>query len=199
MEIAEFPPDSFADVRIHHVRPLIEGPYDPGMARTNTSTRGTLPRDELTESGQRVLRQFRQVFNAVKTHFQKVERKAGIGGAQLWALSVIRAHPGRGVNDLAVALDIKQSTASNLVKGLIERGLIAAERNGSDRRTVQLTVLPAARRILDRAPGPFSGVLPDALARLDPQTLRRLERDLAALIDALGADQRAATKPLADM
>jgi len=169
------------------------------MARTKSSTRSAQPPVATTESGQRVLRQFRQVFNAVKSHFQKVEQKAGIGGAQLWALSVIRDHPGRGVNDLAAALDIKQSTASNLVKGLIERGLISAERNGPDRRAVQLSVLPPARRLINRAPGPFAGVLPDALAKLDPPTLRRLERDLAALIKALGVDPRAATKPLADM
>ena len=40
------------------------------------------------------LRRFRRVFNAVKTHFQQVEKRAGVGGAQLWALSVIGARPG---------------------------------------------------------------------------------------------------------
>ncbi|HWJ96252.1 MAG TPA: MarR family transcriptional regulator, partial [Telluria sp.] len=45
----------------------------------------------------RVLRQFRIVFNAVKTHFRQVEREAGVGGAQLWALSVIERTPGIGV------------------------------------------------------------------------------------------------------
>jgi len=173
--------------------------YDLRMARKKSPAHVCEPSEGLTDSGQRVLRQFRQVFNAVKTHFQRVERKAGIGGAQLWALSIVRDHPGRGVNALAAAMDIKQSTTSNLVKGLIERGLIAAERSGPDRRAVQLFVLPPARRVLQRAPGPLSGVLPDALAKLDPQALGRLERDLAALIEALGADQRAATKPLADM
>jgi len=45
----------------------------------------------------RVLRRFRLVFNAVKSHFRAVERKAGISGAQLWALSVVHGHPGIGV------------------------------------------------------------------------------------------------------
>ena len=48
-------------------------------------------------SSTRVLRQFRVVFNAVKTHFRQVEREAGVGGAQLWALSVIDRRPGIGV------------------------------------------------------------------------------------------------------
>ena len=49
------------------------------------------------DSATRVLRQFRIVFNSVKTHFRQVEQAAGLGGAQVWALSVIRDQPGIGV------------------------------------------------------------------------------------------------------
>jgi DNA-binding MarR family transcriptional regulator len=151
---------------------------------------------EIGEPAARVLRRFRLVFNAVKTHFQQVEKKAGVGGAQLWALALIRSHPGIGVGDLARAMDVHQSTASNLVRTLVERELIAAGKNGADRRAVQLHLLPAGGRVLRRAPGPFTGVLPEALARLDPTTLARLEQDLGALIAALDTDQRAANIPL---
>ena len=147
----------------------------------------------------RVLRQFRIVFNAVKTHFQQVERKAGLGGAQVWALSVIRDRPGLGVNELAAVLSVRQPTASNLVKSLAEQGLVAVRREGTDRRAVQLHVLPAGLKVLKRAPGPFAGVLPDALADLDGATLARLEADLAQLITRLGADDRAGAIPLAQL
>ena len=147
----------------------------------------------------RVLRRFRIVFNAVKTHFQQVEKRAGVGGAQIWALSVIRDHPGIGVNGLARAMDVHQTTASNLVKLLVKAEMVAAERNGPDRRAVQLRILPAGTRVLRRAPGPFTGVLPEALARLDAQTLARLEHDLEVLLGALQADARAAGVPLAQM
>ena len=154
---------------------------------------------ETNESVAQVLRRFRLVFNAVKTHFQQVEKKAGVGGAQIWALSVIRAHRGIGVNALALAMDIHQTTASNLVKALVRAEMVAAEKNGPDRRAVQLRILPAGTRVLRKAPGPFTGVLPEALARLDAQTLKRLDRDLSTLISALQADQRAAGIPLAQI
>jgi DNA-binding MarR family transcriptional regulator len=153
-------------------------------------------RAELGEPAARVLRRFRLVFNAVKAHFQQVERSAGVGGAQLWALSIIREHPGRGVNDLARAMDVKQSTASNLVRALAERGLIAIARDAADRRAVQLDILPAGRKVLRQAPGPFAGVLPQALASLDAATLERLDADLATLIAVLGADPHGANIPL---
>ena len=144
----------------------------------------------------RVLRRFRLVFNAVKTHFQQVEKVAGIGGTQLWALSVVDAEPGIGIGGLAQAMDVHQSTASNLVRSLVERELVAATRQGPDRRAVHLRVLPAGRRVLRRAPGPFAGVLTEALASLDAETLARIDDDLGRLIDALDADHRTANIPL---
>jgi DNA-binding MarR family transcriptional regulator len=147
----------------------------------------------------RVLRQFRVVFNAVKTHFRQVEREAGLGGAQLWALSVIERSPGIGVTELARALDIHQSTASNLIKALVERGLVGTAREGADRRGVALRVLPEGEQVLATAPGPFAGVLPDALASLDEATLARLEQDLGRLIEALAADEEGGQVPLAQL
>lgn len=154
---------------------------------------------ESTAAAARVLRRFRVVFNAVKTHFQQVERRAGVGGAQLWALSIIGAHPAIGVGGLGRSMDVHQTTASNLVKALVQRELVVAQRNGPDRRAVQLRLTPAGARILRKAPGPFAGVLPDALARLDAATLARMDHDLGRLIDMLEADERAAGIPLAQM
>lgn len=171
--------------------PKIRKPKAPALA--------PVPAQDLTDPAARVLRRFRLVFNTVKTHFQQVEREAGVGGAQLWALSLVRANPGLGINSLARAMDIHQTTASNLVKLLVRAEMLVAEKNGPDRRMVQLRLLPAGARVLRKAPGPFAGVLPGALARLDPETLRRLDSDLSALIDELHIDDRAAGIPLAQM
>lgn len=177
-------------------------PRKPGNPASTATARGlapTPPEEANPPSTVRVLRRFRLVFNAVKTHFRDVERKAGLGGAQIWALSIIASRPGIGVGALARDMDIHQTTASNLVKALLQQGLVQANRDGPDRRAVQLRVTPAGREVLKRVPGPFAGVLPDALARLDPQTLDRLDRDLGALIDLLQADQSGAGIPLAHM
>lgn len=155
------------------------------------------PIESTTET--QVLRQFRSVFNAVKSHFQQVEKRAGIGGAQVWALSTIQAQPGIGMNGLATALDIHQTTASNLVKTLLNLELVKVEKNGPDKRAVQLFVLPKARGVLKKVPGPFSGVLPTALAALDAPTLMRLEEDLGRLLALLKADEKAAKTPLAEL
>jgi DNA-binding MarR family transcriptional regulator len=171
-----------------------------GRMPTRATARKKAPaqaaRDPLNAPATRVLRRFRLVFNTVKTHFRAVEKKAGLAGAQVWALSVIDARPGIGVGDLARAMDVHQSTASNLLKPLLEGALVKAERSDTDRRAVQLHITAKGSRVLRKAPAPFSGVLPEALASLDAATLARLDRDLAKLIAVLGADERAANVPL---
>jgi DNA-binding MarR family transcriptional regulator len=96
-------------------------------------------------------------------------------------------------------MDIHQTTASNLVKALLKQELVQAHRESADRRTVQLRVTPAGRDALKRAPGPFAGVLPDALACLDDATLERLDHDLGVLIGLLQADEAGAGIPLANL
>lgn len=174
--------------------PTIAVPPKPSPAPVATAPGGP---------DKQVLRRFRVVFNAVKTHFQQVEKQAGIGGAQVWALSVVQQQPGIRVSALAVAMDIHQSTASNLVRQLVDRSLVEAVRSNEDRRAVQLQLLAAGQQLLDRAPGPFTGVLPAALERLDAATLARLNHDLGQLIGALeahtGADTHTEKIPLAQL
>lgn len=151
------------------------------------------------ETAARVLRRFRLVFNAVKSHFQQVEKEAGIGGAQVWALSVVRAEPGIGVGALAASMDVHQTTASNLVRSLVEQGFVESHRSSIDRRATQLKITRAGQRVLAKVPGPFAGVLPQALAQLEPAVLARLDADLAALLKVLDTNPRAARIPLAQM
>ena len=177
-------------------------PLDNGWMTRRTATKQaseTEPEPRADEPSARVLRQFRQIFNAVKTHFQQVEREVGLGGAQVWALGLIRDNRDIGVSDLARAMNIHQSTASNLVKVLVERELVTTAKDTGDRRAVKLKLLPAGARMFKKSPGPLAGVLPEALESLDPKTLKRREDDLAKLLTVLKTDKRAAKIPLAQL
>jgi DNA-binding MarR family transcriptional regulator len=162
------------------------------MPRSHANTR------QSTQSNQ-VLRRFRVVFNAVRTHFKQIEKQVGLGGAQVWALSVIRDQPGIGTGELARCMDVHQSTASNLVRALQHKDLIRMDKDAQDKRHVHLYTTPTALELLARAPGPLEGVLPAALELLSPQTLQRLDQDLAELITLLKADEAAGRIPLAQL
>ena len=154
---------------------------------------------EQQASATRVLLQFRMVFGAVRSHFQKVEQSVGLGGAMVWALSAIAASPGMGVGQLAQALNVRQPTASNMLKSLQSKGLVTTRRANHDRRALELNLTPEGHALLAKAPGPPAGVLPVALMALPPDTLARMEQDLQSLIATMGVDPRSAQTPLADL
>ena len=152
-----------------------------------------------TTSPTKVLRRFRVVFNAVRTHFRDIERNVGLGGAQVWALSLVKENPGIGIGGIAAGMDIHQSTASNLIKTLLQKALIETKKSSVDKRSVSLTILPAGNLVLDQVSGPFEGVLPQALSEMSYTTLKRLDHDLGELIVLLKADESAAAVPLASI
>lgn len=161
--------------------------------------KATTPSVNPTDSAAQALRQFRIVFNAVRTHFRQVEKETGLGGAQVWALNLIQKSPGLGVGDIASNMDIHQSTASNLIKVLLKKKLITLTKSEGDKRAVELHVTQEGKQALNKMPGPFEGVLPHALRQLDEATLSNLNRDLEKLILLLAAEGDAGNIPLAHL
>ena len=132
-----------------------------------------------------VLARFRIIFRTARQHYQSVESELGISGAQLRALALIAGDEGNGVTALARAMLVRQPTASNLVDQLVRLGLVQKRRSNVDQRAAQLRTTPKARAVLRRAPAPARGVLPDALASLDANTLEHLRVALDAVLRAM--------------
>ena len=147
-----------------------------------------------------VLEQFRIIFKSIRRHYLDVERRAGLAGAQLWALAQIADRPGREVGELARALALHHSTASNLVRQLEALGLITRHRDGADRRHVQLFVTKKGRRVLKRAPQPLIGVLQQALSELPAILLEDLHERLEHVIRVMKVKSLAArATPLSEI
>jgi len=134
-----------------------------------------------------VLRQFRVVFRSARQHYGLVERQTGVSGVQLWALAHVADHPGCKVSDLARALAVHPSTASNLVARLEQLALLMRRRVGTDQRTVQLYPSAKGSNAVRRAPRPMVGVLQQALCELPEQTLLSLRGSLTRLLDEMKA------------
>jgi DNA-binding MarR family transcriptional regulator len=166
-------------------------------SQTNkTPARKAATGEALTPEAAAVLRQFRVIFNSVRKHFRAIESRVHVSGAHVWALGIIAQHPGIRVNDLAAAMEVHQSTASNLVRKLTADRLAVSERGEADKRHVHLFASTAGVRLLKKAPLPYSGVLPNALLALDQRTLARLRKDLSELIRVLSPREDGAAIPL---
>lgn len=164
------------------------------MARKSNHT------NELTDLQMQLLRQFRLIYGSVKQHFRDVEKQCGISGSQLWLLREVATNPGTGVSRLAERLSIHQSTCSLLVEKLVGAGLVSKTRSAEDQRRVGLEVTPTGKRLLNTAPGPAEGILPEALKKLPKHSLQTLNANLTQLIGHMTMqNENDADKPLADL
>lgn len=156
--------------------------------------------DGQREQAMAVLQQFRFVFKSVKKHFRWMEKETGVSGSQLWALAQISGTPGMSVTQLARALAIHQSTASNLIDKLVQRDLARRERESEDQRIVRLYPTKLGKAIVAKAPQPVEGVLPDALMRLPIDELLKLDALLKELSQLMRVrDASGKHTPLADI
>ncbi|MDH5378529.1 MAG: MarR family transcriptional regulator [Gammaproteobacteria bacterium] len=151
-------------------------------------------RDELAKA---VLQNLRVVVRTTQAHSRWIEKSSGITGAQLWALWELFAQPGQKVSDLSRALSIHQSTASNMLDKLEERGLIRRDRSGPDQRVVQLFLTREGTDLLSDAPRPAQGAIMDALKSMSNGDLLNLNQGLNSLLDHMQVwEKNAALNPL---
>lgn len=156
--------------------------------------------DQQNEQAALALKRFRVIFRSIKKHFQYVEKRCQVSGSQLWALAMISEVPGIRVTELAEKLSIHQSTASNLIDQLVQKKLLLKKRATNDNRIVKLYVTEAGDAIVQQAPKPLRGILPDALAQLPPETLGQLNQCLSDLLQSMNSrDEEASGIPLADI
>jgi len=147
-----------------------------------------------------ILKQFRVLLRSIKRHYQWVEDECGLSGAQVWAMAEIAAAPGIKVSDLAKALGVHLSTASNMLRRLEELALVKRMRIGEDHRVVQLRVSAKGARILARAPRPLVGILQQALLDLPQSRVESLYSDLGEVIRLMKfTDTKAKATPLSDI
>ncbi len=140
------------------------------------------PAVNTTPDATEVLRSFRLIFGNVRLHFRKIEEACGLGGAQIWALGLVRAQPGIRVSELADAMSVHQTTTSNLVAGLVRKGLLRRERAEDDQRVVRLYITESAAAVLLRSPGPVEGLLLQALRHMDGGDLKQLNAVLQQVL-----------------
>ena len=136
----------------------------------------------------KALQSFRTIFGSARTHDSEIRRSAGVSGSQLWALSEIGHSSQMGgitVNGLSARMALHQTTTSNLVNSLVERGLIHRERDAADQRVVHLQATALGKQVLLKTPGPHDGLLVDALRRLEAGQLDQVSESLRWIVNLM--------------
>ncbi len=128
------------------------------------------------------LAKFRLVINSTKRHYKWIEQQTGVNGALVWALWELHQSPGLKVSEIADSMAIHQSTASNLLDKLQEKGLVKRDRSTDDQRVVRLFLTRSGKALIARVPQPARGLLQEALFKLPPESLQTLNHLLEQLL-----------------
>ena len=127
-----------------------------------------------------------RLVRAVQSGMQSIDATQGMSGSQLLALWQISAQPGLRVAELAEALHIHPSTASNLLDKIEVRGLVRRERSDADNRVVRLSLNDSGIDVDRDLPGPLQGRLRYALREVPLPVLKGLVFGLTSVLDLMG-------------
>ena len=129
--------------------------------------------------------------SAGQKHTATIEKLCGVNGGQLWILAELEETPDLRIGALAKRLAANQTTISNLVEDLAQKGFIIRKRDPHDLRATLISLTKAGSKVLTKAPQPSRGVLPEALRQLDDKKIDQLNKSLQALIDKMnGIDEQ---------
>ena len=152
---------------------------------------------EQFDKAQNILKSLRIIFRSIQAHSRLVEKESGVSSAQLWMMWELSNTPGMKVTELASVLTIHQSTCSNILDKLQQKGLVIRERSGPDQRAVHLHLTEKGTKRLAEAPKPAQGAIAFVLQNLPYEVLTNMNESLAYLVGALHVtDKDAELKPL---
>ncbi len=131
----------------------------------------------------------RSIAQSIRESGREAEQRFGISGAQLFILNELAREPAQSINSLAERTFTHQSSVSIVVSRLVERDLATRNHGRDDARRVGISITPAGRALVRRAPDAAQTKLVEALKRMPPAEIRALARNLRLLIDAIDMEQ----------
>ena len=144
-----------------------------------------------SSSTREVLDAVRRIVQTLHESSKSAERLLGVSGAQLFVLQRLAESPAASLNELAERTHTHQSSVSAVVAKLVARDLVRRSRASGDGRRLELSVTPAGRRLVARAPHAAQDRLITAVNKL-PLPRRALLADaLKDLAQAVAGVRRA--------
>jgi DNA-binding MarR family transcriptional regulator len=124
---------------------------------------------------------------ALRAHMRTHRTPESLSMPQFGAMLYLRRHDGASLSEAAEYLELALPSASKLINGLVERGVVSRQAHPADRRRVSLGLTPAGRRLLEAVHEANVTFLAQLLAGLSPS-------ERATVADAMRA-LRAAVRP----
>ena len=111
--------------------------------------------------------------------------RLGITGPQRLVLKIVSQFPGITPGDLSRILHLHPSTITGVVQRLVDKGLLARDRDRQDIRRVHLRLRPRGLPFTRRAAGTIEAAIAGALGRAPSAHVQHARQVLGAIAAAL--------------
>ena len=105
--------------------------------------------------GLRVVTSIRRIMRAIDLYSRQLAKNYQLTGPQLILLKEIKRLGEAPIGELAKNVNLSNATITGIVDRLEKRGLAKRNRNGKDRRQVNVQVTSEGLAILEKAPSPL--------------------------------------------
>ena len=129
-----------------------------------------------------VLEKFRILVQEAQNHSDRIKKKTGVSGAQLWVLQEVSEQVNITINEIAAKMAMNQSTISTLADQMTQAGYLTRSAAVSDKRKVLVNLTPAGVKLLKKSPEPHKGLMPFILSESSEKELLLLESALSKMI-----------------
>jgi DNA-binding MarR family transcriptional regulator len=134
----------------------------------------------------RAMDALRRIVRALSSSSREASSSGGLSGAQLFVLRQVSARPGLSVGQLAASTLSRQSTVSEVVSRLVERGLVARETSAADARQTELSLTARGRRAIAKFGATAQERLAAGLASMPAARRRTLADALESWLSSAG-------------
>ena len=159
----------------------MSAPFSQSPAR-NESLRE--PRADVVK----VIDAIRSIIQSLRISGRAVEQELGISSAQLNILQELALRPAQSINDLAYNTFTHQSSVSMVVSRLVDKELVRRMPSRGDARRVSISLTPAGRAVVRKAPYTAETKLLEALRAFSRNDLRALGKYLDTLAGGIGGE-----------
>jgi DNA-binding MarR family transcriptional regulator len=119
------------------------------------------------EIGLRVVTTIRRIMRAIDLYSRQLAKNYQLTGPQLILLKEIKRLGEAPIGELAKNINLSNATRTGIVDRLEKRGLAKRNRNGKDRRQVNVQITAEGVAILEKAPSPLQDRFLAELGGLD--------------------------------
>jgi DNA-binding MarR family transcriptional regulator len=128
----------------------------------------------------------RRIVRALRVGNAAMVGSLGVSSAQLFALRQIARRPGQSLSDIAAATMTTQSSISEVVTRLVQRGLVARKVSDEDHRRIELEATKAGIAAVASAPPSTQEKLLAGFLSLPPKKQQLLSAGLDEWLEAAG-------------